>query len=133
MDIKSFRVLLFKLIGIGILIGIIGVVVIGFIGEEILTIIYSDAYKEYNHIFILIMISAGIGYISSFMGYGMTAARCYKVQPVIFGIVSIVTILLSYWCVPQYGLTGAGITLIFASIVQLIGSSLVIVYLLKKR
>ena len=62
----------------------------------------------------------------------MTAARCYKVQPVIFGIVSIVTILLSYWCVPQYGLTGAGITLIFASIVQLIGSSLVIVYLLKK-
>ncbi|MFE4570536.1 lipopolysaccharide biosynthesis protein [Paenibacillus chitinolyticus] len=116
-----FRSLMIKLVMIGTILGVSGVFIVLVFGKEMLTIIYKPEYASYQSVFILIMIGAGISYISSFLGYGLTSARLFSVQPYIFLVVCLTTLLASYWLIPLWGLEGAAVAVIVGNVINLAG------------
>ena len=127
-EAKAFRHLLGKLIAISALLGVAGVALVGVVGEAILKMIYRPEYAQHVDVFLLLMIAAALGFIASFLGYAMTAARYFKVQTPLFAMVAAVSALACLWLVPLYGLRGAAIALVIAAAVQLLGSLAITVY-----
>jgi O-antigen/teichoic acid export membrane protein len=130
-DVTAFRTLLLKLVGIGALLGLAGMLASLVAGREILTILYRPEYAEYPSVFLWLMGVAGIKYVASFLGYGMTAARYFQAQMPLFALVTGVTAVVCLWLIPSQGLQGAAMTLMVAATVQAVGSMLIVVHSLQ--
>lgn len=114
----AFRTLLFKLVGVGAVLGGAGVLVAVVAGREILTLLYRPEYGQQADLFVWLMVAAGIGYMSSFLGYGMTAARYFRVQMPLFALVTGSSAISCLWLIPTMGVRGAAIALIIGAVVQ---------------
>jgi len=125
-NIINFKRMVNKLALTGLLIGLLLIAIAYIFGDYILSIAYTSDYLKYKKLFVLVMLWASIGYVSSFYGYAMTAARKINVQPKIFIMVLIVIALLSLVLIQDYGLYGVVYAMIAGAIVQLISSYLVI-------
>ncbi len=68
------------------------------------------------------MVVAAIGYVCWFLGEAMTASRYIRIQMPITFLVTGTSAIACLWLIPTYGLWGAAIALIIASIVKLITS-----------
>ena len=131
--LKKYIELLFKLVCIGIFIGIIGTIVVLFLGEFVLKIVYDSSYSEYNNIFILCMIAGIFEFSGSFLGYALTSMRLFKIQPYLGFIWVVVGLFTSLKLVPILGLKGAAIAMIVTSTVQFLLMLIVILITLKKQ
>lgn len=129
----EYKTLLLRLLGFSVLIGGLGLLIAFFAGKHVLGIIYTIEYAQHNNIFILIMVWAMISYLASFTGYGMTAARCFKPQVLLFSIVLGVTTLACVLFIPPFGLIGVALSIIVGSIVQFVFGSLIIISALNKK
>jgi O-antigen/teichoic acid export membrane protein len=127
---RAFRQLLTKLVGVGAGIGASGVLAALVAGREILAVLYKPEYAEHAELFAWLTVAATASYASSFLGYGMTAARKFRVQAPLFVVVSVVTFVGCAVFIPTFGLLGAAWACVIASLLQLLGSSLVIVTVL---
>jgi O-antigen/teichoic acid export membrane protein len=78
------------------------------------------------------MVVAGITYVASFLGYGMTAARYFQVQMPLFVLVTGASGLACLWLIPTMGVQGAVIALMVGAIVQASFSLGVILYALHR-
>jgi len=124
---KLFVNLLAKLVIIGVLLGLAGFLVVFVAGREVLDLLYRPEYAKHVDIFLWLMVAAGINYIASFLGYGITAARYFKVQMPLFAFVVVALVAACFWLIPVYGLLGATIALVVAAIVQALGSMAILV------
>jgi len=131
-DSAAFRSLMFKLLLISVLLGGMGVLAAVVAGKQILTLLYRPEYAKYADLFVWLMLATGINYVSSFLGYGMTAARYLRIQMPIFASVTTISAITCFWLIPSMGLIGAAIALLLGAIVQLAISSGVIIYALYK-
>ncbi|MGL5924168.1 lipopolysaccharide biosynthesis protein [Chroococcidiopsis sp.] len=131
-DGKAFRTLLIKLVGIAVLLGSAGVLVALIAGRQILTLLYQAEYAERADLFVWLMIVAGITYIASFLGYGMTAARYFRIQMPLFASVTAISALACFWLIPTRGLQGAAIALLIGSIVEVSTTTIVILHALHR-
>ncbi len=128
----AFRKLLLKLVGIGALLGGAGIVVSLAAGKEILTLLYRAEYAMNLDVFIVLMAAAGIGYVASFFGYAMTAARNFRIQMPLFAVVTITSAVACSVLVPGNGLRGAAMALLLAILVQTGGSLGIVHHALRK-
>jgi O-antigen/teichoic acid export membrane protein len=128
----AFRTLLLKLVAIALLLSAIGVLVAVVGGRQLLTLLYRPEYAEQTNLFIWLMVIAGVGYISSFLGYGMTAARYFRVQIPLFMAVTSISAIGCLWLLPKLGLQGVAIALLIAAIIQTGFSFAVILHALYK-
>ena len=119
---EGFSYLLFRLIGIGLALGVTGILISLFAGREILTLLYRKEYAEFNNVLIWVMAAATLGYMASFLGYAMTAAHYFAIQPVIFGAVALANSLFCMALVPRHGALGAAWALGLANLVQFLAS-----------
>lgn len=127
----AFRSLLLKLIGVGALLGVAGVLIALVAGRYILSLLYTPEYGERSDILVLVMMAAGIAYIASFLGYGMTAARYFRVQTPLFAVVMAISTAACFFLIPTGGLRGAAVALIIAASVQMVCSLGVVVHALR--
>jgi O-antigen/teichoic acid export membrane protein len=132
-DYRAFASLLRKLLGLGLAIGIGGVLLIWLAGRPVLLLLYRPEYSDHVGIFLWLGLAAGIGYVASFLGYAMTAARYFRAQLPVFLIATLVTAAGCAVFVPRYQLSGAAIAMILAAICQAIGSAAVITHALRNR
>jgi O-antigen/teichoic acid export membrane protein len=128
-SVSAFRDLLLRLLVIGALLGSAGVLVALLAGREILGLLYQPEYAR-RDVFVWTMVGAGIGYLASFLGYGMTAARYFRVQAPLFAFLALATTVSSMWLIPSYGLCGAAIALVLADTAKVCGSLAVVVHAL---
>ncbi len=131
-DARAFRSLLLKLVAIGALLGAASVTVALLLGEPLLALIYGPAYAAHADTFVLVMLAGGLAYVSSFLGYGMTAARFFRTQAPLFASVLFVTAAGSLTLIPSLGLRGAALALIISSGFQLVTSLGVNLYALRR-
>lgn len=132
----AFRELLLKLVGMAAVFGVVTILAAQIAGREILTLLYQPEYAEHKDLFVLLMVSGAIGYVSSFLGYGMTAARYLRVQMPLFILVATTSAVACLWLLPTQGLIGAAIALIIAAIVQAVfsvGAIIHAIYRLNER
>jgi len=125
-DTRAFRSLLHKLVVIALALGGAGVLVAWLIGGWILTLFYRPEYGAHNHIFVLVMIAAGIGYIGWFVGDAMTAVRRLRAQALLFLVMTIATIGACAWLIPSFGLTGAALATMVTSVIHAAGGLLIV-------
>jgi len=129
-DGVAFRTLLLKLLCIGALVGVSGVLIALIGGEQILTIFYGPEYAESADVLVWLMTAAGISYVSSILGYGMTAARYFQIQIPLYAFVGFICTMMCFLLVPTAGLQGAAMALLVAAAVQLCGSLAIVGYAL---
>ena len=117
----AFRRLTLRLIGIGALMGSAGVLVAVVAGRQILTLIYGPEYVL-TGLFVLVMIDAGLDYISTMLLFVITSARYIRVQLPLYLLTTGTVALGCWWLVPSAGLEGAAIGIIISEILRLVGS-----------
>jgi O-antigen/teichoic acid export membrane protein len=128
---REFGVYVLRLAGLGAGLGAAGVVVALLAGRSLLGLLYGPAYAERTDVLILTMMAAGVGYVASFSGYAVTAARYFKAQLPLFAAVVLVTAVGCWWLVPTWGLRGAAVALGLSALTQLVGSALILFYALR--
>ena len=132
-DIRQFKALLGKLI---LFAGVLGMVALGMasiVGRPLLTLVYRPEYAEHLDLLLLMVVDATLVAIGSFLGFGMTAARCFRPQMSIMAATVATTVALTLPLVPRFGLMGAGYGLLIASFVRALASYLVLDSAMKKQ
>ncbi len=125
-NLAVFWSLLGKLLALGMAIGLCGMLVSKLAGREILTMVFRPEYAQRADLLPWIMVAGGVSFMAQFLGFGMTAANLYKPQ-IGLNAASILSLFLTcYWLVPQRGLLGAVFAMLVATIVQLVGSIIVL-------
>lgn len=124
----AFVSLLGKMVLIGLVVGLAGIAVAMFSGEILLTLMYGAAFAVHLEAFVWLMLAALLTYLTSCLGYGMTAMRYFRVQPFVFALVCAVSALACYGLIPQYGLLGAVWALAVSLGFQLLLSLMINVY-----
>lgn len=129
-DSIAFRTLLFKLVGVGALLGGAAVLVVLTAGEEILTVLYQPEYAKHADLFVWLIAAAAIKYTFYFLEDGMTAVRYFHIQVPLFILVTSISAIVCLWLLPTLGLKGVAIAMIVAAIMQATLSSGVIIHAL---
>lgn len=125
---RAYVKLLGKLISLGLVIGLASLALISVVGQQLLATIFTRDYAAYQDLFLWSMIFAAIAYVVTFLGYGMTAMRRFKVQP-LANLSALIVIAITGWLlIPRYGLNAGVWSLIAGKIVQGFVTLLVILY-----
>ncbi|MBN8235140.1 oligosaccharide flippase family protein [Halobacillus kuroshimensis] len=132
-ELKSAKKLIVKLLFIALAIGAFGILISIILGEHILKILYDSEYGRYSTEFTLVMVYAFFSYLSSFLGYSMTAARAFKIQPLLFVVSIVGNIIFSVLLTPMYGIKGAIYGLIISGILQFGGSIIINIYIFRRK
>ena len=122
----AFRQLMFRLIGIGVLLGGAGILVALVLGRQILTLFYGPAYALPG-LFGLLMLAAGIDYIATMLLFVITSARYFKIQLPLQLLTTGAVAIACYRLVPSAGLSGAAMALIIGNLCRA-GGSLVVAW-----
>ncbi|WP_404784037.1 lipopolysaccharide biosynthesis protein [Altericista sp. CCNU0014] len=117
-DRAAYSLLLFRLVGIGFVLGAAAVAIAALGGGTLLSLLYSPDYGERKPLFIALMVASGMQYMASFLGYGLTAARYFKTQVPLLSISAVSLAIACYCLIPSKGLMGAAFALILAAGVQ---------------
>lgn len=131
-DGAHVRRLLVGLIGLGIVLGGAGLVAARAWGRELLTVLYRPEYAEHTEALGLLMLAAGIGYVATFLYYGMTSARLFRVQMPLFVAVAATSLVSCAALVPVRGLVGAAQASVITAAVNLLGATAVNLYALRR-
>jgi O-antigen/teichoic acid export membrane protein len=126
----GFKSLLRKFVLLGVAIGIIGIPAAALFGRYVLSVVYRPEYGNYLNVFLVIIATTSVLAVASFLGYGLTAARCFRMQVVVIGTSTIITGLLSLLLIPRFGLMGAAFALFIASLVQVVGFAILLAVVL---
>ncbi|HEY3296729.1 MAG TPA: lipopolysaccharide biosynthesis protein [bacterium] len=126
-----FNLLNRRLLLMGIGMGAAGVAVALGCGHFILTLIYRPEYAEYSSVFVWLMAGAALSNVAGFIGYGLTAAKCFRVQmPLLIGE-SLVLTAACFLLVPVSGLMGAAIAYVIAKGCLIVFSALALRHAVK--
>jgi O-antigen/teichoic acid export membrane protein len=120
-EIKQFLRLLKKLSMLGVLIAAVGVPLTFLVGRPLLTVLYRREYAAHVGLLALFVGVAGVTTIGSFLFCGLTAARRFRMQVPVYFVAMLIVIAGSALLVPRWGLTGAGIALLFSAVSVVLG------------
>ncbi len=132
-DIVRFKALLGKLILFAVALGTVALVIALFAGRPLLTLVYRPEYAEHVDLLLLMIVDATLLAIGAFVGFGMTAARCFRPQIPIMAATVVTTVAFTLILVPRLGLMGAGYGLMIASFVRATAGYLVLDSAMKKK
>jgi O-antigen/teichoic acid export membrane protein len=132
-DVSNFTQVLCKLLTISILVGATGVLLASTLGGPVLTFVYRPEYAEHVNLLVVMVIDASVTSMCVFLGFGMTAARCFRSQIPIMVANVLATIVLTYVLLPHFGMLGGGFALLLSSMVQASGSYFVLNRALQMR
>ena len=123
---EQFRKILGKLLFFAVMILLFGVPMAGWIGDPLLTFIYRPEYGRYSSLFMVMVGTAGVASIAAFLGYGLTAARSFRIQVPVIGASTFITMLCSMVLIPRLGISGAAYALLVGACVQAAGCAVVL-------
>lgn len=124
-EIREYRSLLLKILGVGAAIGAAGFLVVLVGGRQILTLLYKPEYAQHLDAFAWIMIASGIGYVALFMEYGLGAAQIFWIQPFVIAGASTALAAACVVLIPRYGITGAAMAMAVGAATQVAGNALI--------
>ncbi len=125
-DAAGFLRLYVRLAGMGAVIGLAGILFAAVAGYPILWVMYGPEYAAESPLLIWTMAAAAVGYVASFSGYAITSARYFRSQIPLFAAVAAANAVACSWLVPRWGLRGAALSLLISTVVQLLGTLLIL-------
>jgi O-antigen/teichoic acid export membrane protein len=103
----EFYRLVFQLLGLCALLGIVGVIASIVAGETIVSLLFKREDAQHGTLLVWLMVSAGISYLASILGYAVTATRRFSRFTLPYLGVTIVGMIACAVLIPRFGLTGA--------------------------
>jgi len=131
-DYRAFIRLLWRFILVAAAAGLAMLGICWLWGGPIISTLYGPAYVR-EGLLLRICWGGAVGFVGSTLGFGMTAARRFRIQLPIFVVVGCVTVMMCFLLIPRYQLDGAAWALLSASGVQFVLSAGAIVHALKDR
>jgi O-antigen/teichoic acid export membrane protein len=132
-NLRQFRRLLLQLIAIAAANGVIGVLAAVLWGRQFLTIMYRPEYAMYPSAFVWLMAAAGVSYVASVLGFGLSAARKFDVQLPVYICAALVTAAACVPLVSRYGLQGAAWALLAGMLTWCAGFTLALTFALRPQ
>lgn len=126
-NIRAYGKLLFKMVLVAFGLGLIGVLFGIFLGKPFLTFAYTSKYAQHQTLFLIILITGGVGYMSTMLCVGLTAARRFKVQVPLSAAVTLVLLICCRFLVPRFGTIGAALAMLIGSSALGIGALAIII------
>jgi len=120
-DFAGFRSTLGKLLTLAMAVPLVGVPVAALFGRRLLTLLYRAEYGDHVNVLVIMMVTAGLTAVGSFLGYGMTAARSFRAQVPVIGATCVTTVALCLVLIPRMGLVGAALALLGSTALQCLG------------
>lgn len=114
---KLFARLLLRLSMFGVLISVLGTPLALLAGRPFLTFVYRREYGDHANLLALLVGASGMMTIAAFLLCGMNAARLFRVQVPLYLGASVTCVLSCFILVPRYGLVGAGVSVLFSSLI----------------
>ncbi|WP_339200407.1 oligosaccharide flippase family protein [Peribacillus sp. FSL P2-0133] len=131
--IKKFLKVNLQLSMVSVIVSLLIITLIVLQGEFILNILYGSKYTPYNDSFIIISSSLIFGFLTTFFTVSIVAARAIQIQPIMNLIVTIVTIISSYYFISTDGINGASYTLLISRMFQALLSGSLLFYIIYKK
>jgi len=131
-DLHGFRRVIGKLVGIGVAILVLGATLSAVLGRPLLTLLYRPEYARDLSVFIVMMVGGGLTSIGYFLGYGINAARRFRLQLPVIVLSTLTTAGLTAVLAPRVGLMGAALALLSAALVHVLGNALALRHALKQ-
>jgi O-antigen/teichoic acid export membrane protein len=117
-DRREFLRLTIVLIGLSFGMGCLALLAIPFVGSFFLTLVYNEEYASLSPLLWLITFGATFGFVGGALGYPVTAARVFRIQPFICFVQVLLTTLGCAILVPRFGVFGAAWAVAIANIVH---------------
>jgi O-antigen/teichoic acid export membrane protein len=132
-EIKAFRRLLARLLGVACVVGGGGAMVALVAGKPLLALLFGAPYAARSNVLAWLMASGLAAYGASFLGYALTAARRFTVQLPLFSVTTLVCAGLCAWLVPAHGLVGAALAWGGVLLVELAATWVLLEHALRER
>ena len=120
-DPKAFVRLLGKLSAISATMALVLIAGTYVLGERVLWLLYGQEYAAYHREFLVVSVALGIQLVGSCWGYGLTAARCFRVQVGLTAISCAATAVAAFVLIPGHGVMGAALSVLVTSVAMAIG------------
>ncbi len=130
---REFHRLSGRLILIGLALGTVGLLAAVAFGRQLVNLIYGFQYAQNQQLLLWLMVAAAAGYMASFAGYSMTAARHFRVQVPLFSFLTALTVALCYVMVKAGGAVGVAKAFAIIGFVQLAATLAVLHYSESRR
>lgn len=124
----AFRSLIFKMGAMAAAVGVLATIGIMSLGSQILRILYGPDYAGYSGVLVWLTVASGIGAVASLLTSGLDSSKRFRVQVPMFISVVAANAIGCAILVPRFGLTGAAIAPLAASIVHVIIASVLVAY-----
>ena len=118
---EKFTSFSLRLMGFGAALGVCAVACAVVLGPWTMRLMFKPEYAQHNELLVALMIAGGAGYVTSMLGYAVTAARSFQPQALVFAVATLAAFAACAWLVPAHGLLGAAWAMGMASAVQLVG------------
>jgi O-antigen/teichoic acid export membrane protein len=113
---EIFQSTIIKLLGVGVLIGLGGILVASLAGGPLLTILYAEEYADHTGLFVVIMVGGALLYLGSLLGAPVSAMREFRVQLWVYLVSFLLLLGLSAWIIPRHGMMGAAVVMVVYSL-----------------
>jgi O-antigen/teichoic acid export membrane protein len=123
----EYGTLVTRLVLIAAVLGGVGVGLVSFAGEFVLTLLYTPEYADHSPAFLVLMVAAALNYVSVVLWYALTAAgRRFGGQLPLFVLVATASLIGAVVLVPDHGTLGAAWSTVIAAVIQMCGTALLI-------
>ena len=126
-DRPAFLHLLRNMILLGAILGIAGIGVALFFGSEVLRLLYRADYAQYPAVFTWLMVAAAVAYVSSMLGYGITAARMFRPQVPLVLSAAAITAIACWILIPSRQLMGSAYAVLIGAVFSCAGSAYLLI------
>jgi O-antigen/teichoic acid export membrane protein len=106
-DKRAYLVLVGRLLSIGAALGLVGVVAAMTLGRPVLALLFRPEYANFADVLVWLMVARMALNVQSFLGYAMTAARCFKLQVWTYGLMLVSLFFAAWLLTPGWGGLGA--------------------------
>jgi O-antigen/teichoic acid export membrane protein len=117
-EIPRLRRLVGKLIWFAVALGVLAFGLATVIGRPAIALIYRPEYAAHINLLLLMIVDSILVAVGAFLGFGMTAVRCFRPQMLVMTATVIATVFFTWMLIPHFGLMGAGYGLLIGSCVR---------------
>ena len=132
-ELGLFLSLLKRLLVIAVFIGILGVLFAFLFSDLFLVLVYSEEFLGQRKIFVILMLMAGVVYISGFLGSSLTAMQHFQCQAYISITCILLLTCLSFMFIPDSAALGAAYAMLAAYTLKVLLEGICVVYFYRRR
>lgn len=115
-DAAGFSAVVKKMVGVGVLLGLAGVMIAAVAGDFILTLLYDADYAGQGGVFLVVMAAGGLYYVGTMLGPPATATGAFREQLVIQGVHALLLLVSGFLLVPGHGMLGVAWTMVLGAV-----------------